>query len=57
MILFSSNTIKKCKLDDRKYKFILLQNGMKCLLVRDKELQKSAACLYVGSGNLTDPIE
>jgi len=57
MILFSSNTIKKFKIDDRKYKFILLQNGMKCLLVRDKELQKSAACLYVGSGNLTDPIE
>ena len=34
-----------------------MNNNLKCLLVSDKESQKSAATLVVGSGNLNDPPE
>jgi secreted Zn-dependent insulinase-like peptidase len=29
---------------------------MKCLLISDKDVEKSAACLFVSSGSLSDPI-
>ena len=28
---------------------------MRCLLVHDKDVERSAACMFVGSGNLVDP--
>ena len=28
---------------------------MKCILVSDQDVEKSAACMYVASGNLCDP--
>ena len=28
---------------------------MRCLLVHDKEVEKSAACMIVGAGSLADP--
>ncbi len=28
---------------------------MRCLLVHDKDVEKSSACVYVGTGNLSDP--
>ena len=33
----------------------MLKNKMKCMLVHDNDVEKSAACLYVASGNLCDP--
>ncbi len=30
---------------------------MQCLLVSDKDVEKSAACLYVNVGSLHDPSE
>ena len=50
-----SNSIKKSKLDDRLYRYVQLNNQMRCLLVHDKDVEKSAACMFVGTGNLVDP--
>lgn len=55
MIKSLSNAIKKSKFDDRHYRYIQLSNRMRCLLVYDKDVQKSAACMFVGTGNLVDP--
>ncbi len=49
--------IKKPKFDDRQYRYVKLSNDLKCLLVQDKDVEKSAACLYVGSGSLCDPMD
>ena len=57
MIKALSNSIKKNKLDDRMYRYVKLHNQMKCLLVHDKDVEKSAACMYIGSGSLCDPIK
>ena len=57
MIKALSNSIKKNKLDDRLYRYIKLNNQMKCLLVHDKDVEKSSACMYIGSGSLCDPIK
>jgi insulysin len=55
MIKAISNQIKKSKMDDRLYRYIKLQNSMRCLLVHDKDVEKSSACMFVGSGSLADP--
>lgn len=47
--------IKKSKSDDRLYKYLRLSNDLRCLLVSDKDVEKSAACLHVGVGSLYDP--
>jgi secreted Zn-dependent insulinase-like peptidase len=44
-------------IDKRKYRYIQLKNEMKVMLVQDLETVKSAACLFVNSGNLNDPKE
>ena len=54
---YSTDEIRKGGCDDRDYRYILLNNNLKCLLVSDVESQKSAATLVVGSGNLNDPPE
>ena len=55
MIQAVSNNLKKNKLDDRLYRYIKLRNKMKCILVHDKDVEKSAACMYVSTGSLSDP--
>lgn len=47
--------LRKSKSDDRAYRYLKLQNDLQCLLVSDKDVEKSAACLYVNVGSLHDP--
>lgn len=56
MIKAISNKIIKGKLDDRLYRSVSLNNAMRCILVQDKDVEKSAACMFVGTGSLADPI-
>jgi insulysin len=51
----SNMIIKKSKNDDRLYKYLKLKNNLRCLLVSDQDVEKSAACLYVNVGSLYDP--
>ncbi|CDW84143.1 insulin-degrading enzyme [Stylonychia lemnae] len=46
---------KKSKSDDRLYRYLRLQNNLRCLVVQDKDVEKSSACLHVGVGSLYDP--
>lgn len=55
MIKAISNQIRKSKVDDRLYRYVKLQNQMRCLLVHDKDVEKSSACMFVGAGSLQDP--
>lgn len=50
-----TENIKKGGCDKRCYRYILLNNNLKCMLVSDGETQTSAATLIVSSGNLNDP--
>lgn len=45
----------KSKLDDRMYRYIKLSNNIRCVLVQDQDAEKSSACMYVGTGSLSDP--
>jgi secreted Zn-dependent insulinase-like peptidase len=47
--------IIKSSLDDREYKLFNLPNKMRCLLVSDKEADKSAAAIDVHVGSALDP--
>ena len=47
--------IIKSKNDDRLYKYLKLENGMRCLLVSDQDASKSAAYMTVNVGILYDP--
>lgn len=51
------NQILKSKIDNRIYKAIELPNKLLCLLVSDKDTEKSAAAMNVDIGSLADPIE
>ena len=51
-----SNALRKSPSDKRNYRYIKLQNQLKCLLVQDTETQKAAASLHVNSGSLNDPM-
>ena len=55
MINHISNNIKKNKKDDREFRYLRLSNGIKCMIVHDKDAEKSGACLHVASGSLKDP--
>lgn len=55
MIKALSNQIKKSPLDDRLYRYIKLHNSMRCLLIHDKDAEKSSATMQVSSGSLCDP--
>lgn len=41
--------------DERSYRSITLDNGLKVLLVSHAEAEKSAACLDVKVGSMADP--
>lgn len=43
--------------DKRTYRGLKLQNGLKVLLVSDPTTDKSAACLCVEIGHMSDPVE
>nr|CAH8840917.1 unnamed protein product [Trichobilharzia regenti] len=49
--------IRKSENDPRSYKVMLLRNRMKVLLISDPNTDKSAACLSVNIGSLSDPKE
>ena len=49
------DTIHKPQYDYRNYRYVELENRMKCLLVEDPKTQLSAANLIVKSGSLNDP--
>lgn len=49
--------IQKSPNDDREYRYIKLDNELACILVKDKDTRKSAACLDVKVGSGLDPKE
>jgi insulysin len=51
----SLQKIIKSSCDKRIYKLLKLNNGMKCILIEDKEADKSAASLDVMVGCSLDP--
>ena len=57
MIRKSTEDITKPHSDKRCYRYIKLQNNLKCILIQDFGSKMAAACLYVRSGNLNDPEE
>jgi secreted Zn-dependent insulinase-like peptidase len=50
------NEIIKSENDDRLYRGVLLDNGLKVMLISDKNTNKSAAALSVNVGSLSDPF-
>jgi len=49
-------TIEKPDLDERSYRILELENGLKAVLVHDPLADKSAACLRVAVGSHYDPV-
>lgn len=47
--------IIKSKIDKRDYKYMTLENGIKCMIVHDPEADKSAASIDVKVGAALDP--
>lgn len=47
--------ITKSEDDDRLYRGLELENGMRVLLVSDPSTERSAASLSVGVGHMSDP--
>ena len=47
--------IKSNKIDNREYRYLVLKNQMKILLVHDEDVEKSGICNTVSAGNLLDP--
>jgi insulysin len=54
---FEGREIVKSKMDDREYKAIVLNNKLECLLIREKDADKSAASMSVNVGHMDDPVE
>ena len=52
-----NKTIIKSQNDEREYRVITLQNNLQCLLVHDKDADKSAASLSVKVGFHQDPTD
>lgn len=48
--------LHKPDLDDRDYRLIELDNGLRALLVHDAGAEKAAACLTVQVGAMFDPV-
>lgn len=48
--------IQKPDLDDRDYKLIQLENGLRAILVHDSAADKAAACVTVAVGSMQDPV-
>ena len=49
--------ILKSKNDKLLYKYIKLENDLKCVLIQDKATKESSAVLNVGVGSLEDPTD
>ena len=47
--------IRQSKNDSREYKYVVLPNGLKCLLIYDKDTKKSGGSLTVGAGSTENP--
>ena len=47
--------INKAKLDKKQYKYLVLDNQLRVIIVSDKDAQKSAAAMTVNVGSLQDP--
>ena len=43
--------------DKRKYRHITLYNQLKVILIEDEETEKSSACIDVGVGSMSNPID
>lgn len=43
--------------DRRVFRPLLLQNQLECLVISDRDAQKSAAALSVGVGSFSDPLQ
>lgn len=53
----TKHTVQKSVEDDRAYRFITLDNGLRAVLVSDPNTTKAAAAIDVGNGYLSDPAE
>lgn len=51
----SLKEIRKPANDKREYRYITLSNKLKCVLVSDPDTEKSAACVDVHVGSMSDP--
>ena len=49
------NSIVKSPYDHRSYRGLLLDNGLRCVLVSDPRATKSAAAINVNVGGYSDP--
>lgn len=49
-------TVQKSEKDDRDYRLIKLENGLKAMLIHDPTADKAAASLDVAVGHLHDPV-
>ncbi|KAI1798428.1 LuxS/MPP-like metallohydrolase [Ganoderma leucocontextum] len=47
--------LEKPSLDDRQYRVLELQNGLRVVVIHDLEADKAAACLALAIGNMYDP--
>ncbi len=47
--------IIKSPSDSREYKYLVLKNKLRCLLISDPKTDKSSAALDVGVGSAHDP--
>lgn len=45
----------RARSDKREYRRVVLPNALECLLIRDAETDKAAACMEVGVGSFSDP--
>eukprot|EP00753_Platysulcus_tardus_P022606 PLAT9806.1.p1 GENE.PLAT9806.1~~PLAT9806.1.p1 ORF type:complete len:1049 (+),score=595.91 PLAT9806.1:117-3263(+) len=56
-VAVDSGGVMKSLEDEREYRHITLENGLKALLVSDPETDKAAAAMSVGVGHFSDPAE
>lgn len=48
--------VEKPAADDRAYRVLALQNGLRALLVRDPQADMAAACVALAIGHMHDPV-
>lgn len=51
-----TGSIEKPKVDERDYRVIELENGIRAVLIHDSTADKAAACVSVHVGHLSDPV-
>jgi secreted Zn-dependent insulinase-like peptidase len=56
-IVEAGPTLNKPPLDDREYRLVKLDNGLKVLLISDSDTDTAAAALTVGVGQFQDPSD